>query len=422
MDLPPTDGTLLISPRSMSGSDPVAKLAEAIVGTHRMLADGGHRLAATRVCWSDDRGFQQLRETLIQAGIPDVAAVSESDAAVAIVRNASQDSGGGILSNSAALLFCNDDTATLSILGDNNATTLVATESVAGSDPVTACRALLGRLSGNPGAVQNLFLMSTSPNIALVAKQIRAESPMPMAIPEDTDLALAHGATLAGGTAPSTDGIWTDTALNTMGAEATALSPQIGPQLAYSAVDDSGSLPPLGNAGNYGLGGIPIQSRMSPLSQADDDDEEDDTVATGTAAVRPRYLLLGCGVAAAVVVAFAALAVTVAVGIRPAASQVALAQQPQSHPMPTFLPLPTDVAAPPTFAPEGVPTAAPEAASVPGAGGGQLPVGLGPAGPVEGPQGGAPQGDIPMREGRSKSLPGACRVASRCQGSFRCQY
>ena len=46
-----------------------------------------------------------------------------------------------------------------------------------------------------------------------------------------------------------------------MGTETTALSPQIGPQLAYSAVDDSGSLPPLGNAGNYNSGDIPIQSQ-----------------------------------------------------------------------------------------------------------------------------------------------------------------
>ena len=109
-------------------------------------------------------------------------------------------------------------------------------------------------------------------------------------------------------------------------------------------VDDSGSLPPLGNTGNYDASDIPNQSRMSPLSQADDDDEEDDTVAAGAVAVRPRYLLLGCGIAATVVVAFAALAVTVAVGIRPAARQVAMAQ-PQQHPMPTFLPLPTNVVA-----------------------------------------------------------------------------
>ena len=388
------------------GSDPVPKLAAAIVGTQRLLLEDGHRLAATRVCWSDDHGVHRLRKTLISAGIPDVTSVSESDAALALVRDASRESGARIASNGgphdAALLFCDDDTATLSILRADDATTVVAVEPVAGADSVTACRALLGRLSEEPGAAQNLFLVSTSPNIAEVAKQIRAESPMPLVIPEDTDLALAHGATLAGGnagvrdTATGAHDVRTEAALYGMGAEVTSLSPQIGPQLAYSMVDDSGSLPPLGTTGNYDASDIPSQSRMSPLSQADDDDEEDDTVAAGAVAVRPRYLLLGCGIAATIVVAFAALAVTVAVGLRPAARQVAMAQ-PQQHPMPTFLPLPTNVAQPPAAKPESVPTAVPQVAPDSGAGAAHLPGGSGPAsgGPADVPPGAPPPIDAP---------------------------
>lgn len=52
--------------------DPVATLADTVTGTHRMLADEGHRLAATRLCWSDAELMAQLRRALDEAGVENV--------------------------------------------------------------------------------------------------------------------------------------------------------------------------------------------------------------------------------------------------------------------------------------------------------------------------------------------------------------
>ena len=70
-------------------AQPIEKLADPVVGTHRLLADENHRLVATGVCWSDQQLADELRRLLINAGLEDVAVVSESQAATALVRNAS---------------------------------------------------------------------------------------------------------------------------------------------------------------------------------------------------------------------------------------------------------------------------------------------------------------------------------------------
>ena len=65
---------------------PIEKLADTVVGTHRLLTDENHRLVATGVCWSDQQLADELRRLLIDAGLEDVAVVSESQAATALVR------------------------------------------------------------------------------------------------------------------------------------------------------------------------------------------------------------------------------------------------------------------------------------------------------------------------------------------------
>jgi hypothetical protein len=61
--------------------DPIARLTETVVGTNRSLAEQYHRLVATRLCWSDQRGANQLRQALDESGVQNVAVLSESEAA-----------------------------------------------------------------------------------------------------------------------------------------------------------------------------------------------------------------------------------------------------------------------------------------------------------------------------------------------------
>ena len=63
---------------------PIEKLTEAVVGTNRLLAEENHRLLATRLCWSDPRRAERLRQALEDSGVHDVAVLSESQAATAL--------------------------------------------------------------------------------------------------------------------------------------------------------------------------------------------------------------------------------------------------------------------------------------------------------------------------------------------------
>src|SRR5690625_4342542 len=73
--------------------DPVATLTETVAGTHRMLAGEGHRLAATRLCWSDAYLLAQLRGALDEAGLENISEQSYARSAVALARNASGEDG-----------------------------------------------------------------------------------------------------------------------------------------------------------------------------------------------------------------------------------------------------------------------------------------------------------------------------------------
>ncbi len=114
----------------------------------------------------------------------------------------------------------------------------------------------------------------------------------------------------------------------------TMLSPQ-GEQLAYSAVDEGDDLGGLGDYGDYGgpddYGGPGEPAPFDAgFTDAAGDDWADDPTATAPASVaarRPRALLLGSTVAAAVVVGFAALAVGVAIGVKPVNRQQAIRTQ-----------------------------------------------------------------------------------------------
>lgn len=69
--------------------DPVETLVDTVTGTHRMLADEGHRLAATRLCWSDSELMAQVRQALEEAGVENVSEQPQARSAVALARNAS---------------------------------------------------------------------------------------------------------------------------------------------------------------------------------------------------------------------------------------------------------------------------------------------------------------------------------------------
>jgi uncharacterized membrane protein YgcG len=67
------------------GANPVDKLTETVLGTHRALATEDHRLVGTRLCWSDQRQASQLRQALDDSGVENVALLPESETATSLM-------------------------------------------------------------------------------------------------------------------------------------------------------------------------------------------------------------------------------------------------------------------------------------------------------------------------------------------------
>ncbi|MGH3552124.1 MAG: hypothetical protein ACRDT5_05905, partial [Mycobacterium sp.] len=172
-------------------ANPIETLTDTVVGTHRLLADEQHRLVATGVCWSDQQLADELRRLLIDAGLEDVALLSESEAATALVRNTSREEG-----PATAVLLVNDQTASLSMVGAEEAPpTVLAAQPIEGSDATGACDTLLSRLGAEPGAAGDVYLIGTSSDLNTVANQLRTTSSRAVEVPDD--FAIARGAAMA---------------------------------------------------------------------------------------------------------------------------------------------------------------------------------------------------------------------------------
>jgi hypothetical protein len=306
--------------------DPVEKLADTVVGTHRLLTEEHHRLVATGVCWSDQQLADELRRLLIDAGVEDVALLSESEseseseAATALVRNTSRGEG----EHSTAVLLVGNQTATLSMVGAEEAPpTVLAAQPIEGADATAACDTLLGRLGAEPGAAGNVYLIGTSSELDTVANQLRTTLSVPVEVPDD--FAMARGAAMAVEPATMTQAVMVsdETTAIHPAAEMTQMRPAHGEQLAYSMAEESELLP------------------MDAMSESEDDYAED--IAPR---LSPRSLLISNAVVAFAIIGFAVLAVVLAVTIRPTSSQQPVQGHPNAAPGKYMPPLPTQQQAP----------------------------------------------------------------------------
>ncbi|MGV0715833.1 hypothetical protein ABQE93_10545 [Mycolicibacterium sp. XJ662] len=274
-----------------------------LVSTDRMLAQSGHRLVGTTVCGSDADLTARLHGALVEAELTNVVVVSPSDALTAVTRAV-------VGGETAASMTSDGSTAALSIVDPAaDVTSLIAVEPVTGGDRTAAYRKLLERFSEEPGGATSVVVLGPPLDDAVTA-ELNATSPVPLRFPEHPEFALARGAALAGFGRQQVSRAVEDYPAASLNSADTMLGVQ-AQQLAYSQVEDSG---------DFGLVGadVPLQTPMQPLSAVDP--EEFETEEEDVAPNRPRVLLLGSTVAAVVVVGFAALAVSVAINIRPTAS------------------------------------------------------------------------------------------------------
>lgn len=284
-------------------TEPVDTVVSALASTDRMLSESGHRLVGTRVCSADPAMAAAVRDALVDADLINVTVVSRSDAVTEVTRTL-------VGGQTTATLTSDADTAALSIVdAAADTTSLIAVEPVTDRGRGAAYRILLERFGEEPGGATSVIVLGAPVDAALTA-DLQAVSPVPLQFVDEPEYAIARGAALAGSRGPANP-VAGQRVTDPMDWNPTMLSPG-AQQLAYSQVDD---------AEDYDIAhaAVPMQTPMRPLSAVDPQDYEVEEPAEGAAAPadRPRALLLGSTVAAVVVVGFAALAVTVALNIRP---------------------------------------------------------------------------------------------------------
>ncbi|MFV8228628.1 hypothetical protein [Mycolicibacterium fortuitum] len=292
----------------------IKTLALTLVSTDRMLTEGGHRLVATRVCSSDTEQAAELTAALVDADLSDVSVVEQPDAMSAVARSLS-------LGGTVASLIVDGDTAALSIVdADSDTTSLIAVEPIHDGGRAAAYRTLLERFNEEPGGATSVIVMGSADTDDWTT-ELAETTPVPLRFLDAPEFAVARGAALAGfRTQPAAQNLSSHSDIE-LDAVETVLGPQVQ-QLAYSQVDDPGD-------DVLGTADVPMQTPMRPLSAIDPDEVE---AGEDTAPARPRVLLLGSTVAAIVIVGFAALAVSVAISIRPTASEQAIRMQQETVP------------------------------------------------------------------------------------------
>lgn len=269
----------------------VEAVVAAIVGTRDSAVESGHRLVSAGVAWSDHAAAARLTAALRAHGVNDVVLVSELHAAGALARAV----GGKTGRERTALLLTDSETATLAVVRSSDGA-VVKVHTVDSIDDLCPILAGLPTIPEPPEAV---FLIG--PGAAAMKSQLATLTRLPVHAPGDAELALARGAALACagsprfeaetvGLAPDPAPDWDDPTDHPTEAVATQLAAAYSSALGYSAVRD-----------DEALGDADVLAYAEPEPQA--------------------FSLLGSAVAALFMVGVIALAISLAVAVRPSSDQ-----------------------------------------------------------------------------------------------------
>jgi hypothetical protein len=311
---------------TLSAADQVV---QAVLGTQESAQAGGHHLKSIGVTWTDHADASALRDALDAHGINDVMLVSELHAAGALAQAAGRAVGYG----STALLFLNRDTATLSVVrGDDGSVVKVLSRSLHSTDAMAVLADMAAAVAGQDTAPEGMFVVGSGVDVASVKEHLSDLVDIPVSAPEESGLALARGAALASASAPAFEA-------STVG-------------LAYSLDPDGPTAGSLLAAAD---------TQLAPSSVPNYVDVPDD-LADLDAEPEPEghkpFLLVG-SMASIFVIGVVALAISLAVSIRPTADErpaparAAVApsvQAPAPKPAPEALPVQPAPAPPPTAA------------------------------------------------------------------------
>lgn len=313
-----------VSPSNDSATPSAAdQVVQAVLGTQESAEAGGHHLAHIGVTWTDHTEAAALRDALAAHGIADVMLVSELHAASALAQAA----GAAVGYQSTALLFLDRDTATLSVVnGDDGSVVKVLSRSLHSADAMAVLADMAAAVAGQSTAPQGMFIVGSGVDVSSVKEHLEHLVDIPVSAPEESELALARGAALAAANAPTFEA-------STVG-------------LAYSQDPDG----PTAGSAYAAMAAADTQLAMSSAEAPLFTDDVDAAFAETPAPVeegRKPFFLVGSALMSIFVVGVVALAVSLAVSIRPTADQrPSPAQNAVAPSVPPAAPAPAPEAAP----------------------------------------------------------------------------
>ena len=207
------------------------RVVAAILGTRETAAQGGYQLKSSGVTWTDPAEAAALRNALAARKIENVMLVSAVMAAAALAQAA------GSATNTArtALLFVEPTTATLAVVDTANGSVADVRRHPLPSSDEAALAKLAAMVSGAESMrarPDGLFLVGSDVDIPFIKPALEAATSLSVTTPEDPQMALARGASLAAANARLG-------APSTLAMPYAGNPPADGRELAYSAEADS---------------------------------------------------------------------------------------------------------------------------------------------------------------------------------------
>ncbi|WP_369827370.1 hypothetical protein [Mycobacterium sp. E1386] len=299
------------------------RVVAAILGTRESATQGGYQLKSSGVTWTDAAEAAALRNALAARKIENVTLVPTVMAAAALAQAA------GSATNCArtALLLVEPTTATLAVVDTADGSVADVRRHPLPSSDEAALAKLAAMVSGAESMTarpDGLFLVGSDVDIPYIKPALEAVTSLSVTTPEEPEMALARGASLAAANAQ-------------LGAPSTIAMPHAGDlsadsrELAYSAESTTGKSRATGTDGESAAHSRERRSRRSVL-----------------AVVAATLIFVG-GVVA--------LAVALAVDIRPHApqrpdiTQNVVAPTNQAPPPPATRPAPTPSRVPRAWSP-----------------------------------------------------------------------
>ena len=179
------------------------QVVAAILGTRESALAGGHRLVATGVTWSEHAEAAVLRRALCARGVEDVALASELHAAGALAEAV----GRAVGYETTALMFIERATATLAVVKTaDGAIVKVVSRKLHSADALAVLAEMVTGLHAHKSRPQGIFIVGAGMDVTPVKAHMEDVVPLPVIAPAEPELALARGAALAAARAPRSDG------------------------------------------------------------------------------------------------------------------------------------------------------------------------------------------------------------------------